>query len=359
MEHKLRKILLLIGLALLIVLIPQKAFAAKEDGNVGFTVTPVIPSTQLDVSRSFFYVKTEPGVKQELEAKLVSTSKEKIKVEVLIENGTSTESGKIGYGKPLVEEKSLKDPISKLVKSDVKEVELEPFETKTVKLTLTPPKEHYEGVKFGAVQFRTKEGKQDDILDVYNAYQVGIVTSESGDSYHDGETLNLIEAKATLSNGRKVVQANLQNPEPKIVDKLLIKAELIDTKSKETIKKSEMEDFALAPNSILPFTFDWGVSNLKPGDYEVKMKISNNDHNWDLSKRFKISSKEAQSINEKSPYRIKTPKWMKITAIVMEIVVVADGVYLINRNTKWRKEEKALSRKSKKRNRKKKKEGRK
>ena len=336
------KALIILFIVLGICGMKEKQVVATENQNdVGFYVTPVTPATQLDLSRSFFYVKTEPEKEQILKVNVTNTTKEEKTIEINIANAMSTENGQIDFQEVLVKETSLKNSVEELITTKDKEITLKSDETKTVEFSMKPSKDHYEGVKMGAITFKNKSGEEaNGMVSVYNSYKIDVVLSENGDDFRNGEVLKLKKVGPELNKGRKVIQAEIQNPESKLVRNLEIKAKLIDKKNNKEIKNIHTIDYGLAPNSVLPFIFDLGLSNIKPGEYKVKMTITNVDNQWDLEKDFKINNEQAKKLNDESPFRINTPQRVKFLSILLGISVVVIIIILIKRKNKWQKESK-------------------
>lgn len=330
--------IMVIGLMMIFIL-GIKPVLASDD--VGFTVNPVIPNTQLDFSKGFFFIQTKPGEQQKLVVKLTSTQDDPISVKLSVDDANSTEYGVVNFGKAIIPNESLKNPLSEIVKINESEIELQGHETKDVIFEVIPPSNSYDGIKWAALRFTADDNegeKINQLVGIENEYQIGLITSESGEDYNNGETLELLEVTAKLSNGRKVIEAQISNPEPKIVENLKIESTLIDKKNNKIVKEKNTNNFAFAPNSTMPFVFDWGLSNLVSGEYMLKMKISNEENQWDLEKTFKLSEKEVKAVNDASPVKITTPKWMKVVAIGFGVYTVTITIFIKIRQGNWKKE---------------------
>ncbi len=327
--------LIYVGLLFTLLLSSNRVFA-KQD--VGFVVDPVIPSTQLDYSKGFFYIETKPGEKQKLVVNVSSTQKEPITVSVGIDNAISTESGIIDFSEPNIKNRTLTEPLSDLVTIKEQKITLKDYETKEVTFELNPPSKPYKGIKWAALKFNAKDNSGDyvdEMVDVSNEYRIGIIISESKDIYNNGETLNLMDVGASLSYGRKVIQASIENPEPKTIENLTMRAKLIENKNGKIVKEKEVTNYAFAPNSTMPFIFDWGLGRLVGGEYKLTMYIFNDEKNWHLEKEFYLSSDEAKRINNASPVTITTPFWMKIVSIILFSYVVLVAIFIKRRQKNW------------------------
>ena len=335
-----KKVFKLISVLIVLLFIKSgNVVFADDEEKVSFSVNPVITGTQLDYSKSFFYVQTKPGEKQELVVKVSSLQKEPIDVEVSIDNAISTESGIIDFSEPELKNETLKNPINEILTTKENSITIENFETKDVVFELSPPAEHYNGIKWGAITFKVSSGQEmTEMVRISNQYRIGVLVSESGDTYNNGQTMNLLETNAKLSYGRKVIEAAVENPEPKTIENLHMNAELIDKKTNEVLKTKKADNYAFAPNSTMPIVFDWGLSNLKAGDYLLKINFKNDENEWNLEDSFKLTGDQVQEVNSQSPVKLITPKWMKITVVALGLYTLITTVILVIRQKKWKKQ---------------------
>ncbi|WP_339099535.1 hypothetical protein IGL98_003055 [Enterococcus sp. DIV0840] len=265
-------VLLLMGLCF--ILFPNRAHAAD---NLGYTVSAVPSSKQIDFEQSYFYLQTTPGEKQQLKVKVKSTQKEPVKIKIYPTDAYTGEKGTIEYTEDskLLDE-TLKEPVSSLVKVETPTITVENFEEKEVTIQLTPPKESYSGVKMGVLVFELDDsGEKKSMVKNKFSFRLGLVISETGDDYRDSKSLNLLEAKSTLRRGKKMVLATLQNPEPKVLSDLEIQAEVKEKESNKIIKKETVKGYKMSPNSRFDFEMDWGTATIKGGTYVLNMTVTN------------------------------------------------------------------------------------
>ncbi|WP_086314568.1 hypothetical protein A5821_002150 [Enterococcus sp. 7F3_DIV0205] len=339
---------------LLLFLFPNITLA-KEEENLGYTVSAVPSSKQIDPEQSYFYIQTTPGEIQQLKVNVKSTRKEPVKINIYPTNAFTGDQGTIEYTEDskLLDE-TLKDPISSIVKVDTPSLTVEDYEEKELTIQLTSPKESYSGVKIGALVFELDGTEKDQPVTNKFAYRIGLITSENGDDYKDSKTLNLLDAKSTLKRGKKMVLATLQNPEPKILSNIDIQAEVREKDSKKVVKKTTAKQYNMAPNSRFEFEMDWGTSAIKGGTYLLNMTVSNGYNDWKFEKEFTITGAQAKQMNEDSGFKIITPIWIKAVTIVLLIMTGVMIFVLLKRRKKMESQWK--SRKRKKRKKRKKKE---
>lgn len=325
----------------LIVMQPKKVTADEETEGMGFSVSPAYPKTQLDSSLGYYYLQTTPNEPQKIELLIASQKKETQKIRMHVQDAYTGLNGGLEFGldgEPnFKQDETLKNPISSIIKPDVEEIELKGNEQKKVTFTITPPEGHYDGIKLGQLVFQpVEEEGENGIGDVYR-YATSVILSESGDEFDNGElaSLALNEVKPVSRRGRRMVVANLQNPQPKRIVNLDMDAVIKEKGKSEVVQSVKMSNFQFAPNSNVDFEMNWGVAELVPGDYTFELKAKNEYDEIKLQKDFRITASQAKDINEKSAFKIKTPDWVKIVAIIDGIIVLIISIVIFSRNKKW------------------------
>ncbi|WP_207695824.1 hypothetical protein DOK67_0001460 [Enterococcus sp. DIV0212c] len=325
--------------ALSIFFFADQVSAAGDDDNLGYTVTLVQSSTQIDPSKSYFYVKTTPGETQTLEVRIKSTKKENVQLKIYGTNAITGDGGTIEYSNDKTHyDSTLKEPITSMIKVQTPEITIGNYEEKTVKIQLTPPKERYNGVKMGALVFALDQGKNNkNGVSTEFSYRVGLITSESGDEFNNAQTLNLNAVKASIKRGKKMVLANLQNPEAKVLENLNIVATMTKKGSDKVVKRKTVDNYSMAPNSVFDFEIDWGIDALPSGTYTLNLDIANEYQEWQLSKEFTITNQQAKKMNEESAFKIITPTWLKGATIFLSLGTILIMLVLLVRRKKWEK----------------------
>ena len=326
---------------------------AAEDG-IGFEVRPLLPSTQFDTSLGYYYIQTEPNQKQTFDMSILSTSDKEKTLEVIIENAVSSNSGSIAYTNNLKAiDSSLKNPITEIVKPQEKELILKPRQETTLSFDLSPPNNPYDGLKMGRVIIKEKTDPNAKGIKQEFQYGVGIITSESGEAFNDGNILNLNEVKATIVNGGKVITGEIINPEPKTIENLKVRSYVTKKGSSKKIKQKNIDNFAFAPNSKLAYEIPWGLTNFESGDYTFHFEAKNDYDSFNLVKDFQIRANEAKDLNGKAAFKVGTPTYIKILLSGINGLLLLIFIMITLRNNKWKKE---IKEKKKKRNKSKKKQ---
>lgn len=332
------------------IIIGPRIVQADESAGVGYQVEPIFSKEQIDPDKGFYYLKTIPGAEQTIEAEIISTQKEPVDIRVSILDAYTQDNGLMGYTNKEKLDESLKNPVSTLITAEKEVITIKNFEKKRVKFKLKMPEDSYEGVKAGALLF-SKEDKNSKGISSKNEFRIGVLLSENGDTYSDSHTLNLLNAKATIKNAKKVVSLTFQNPEPKILSDLEMEVNLIDKETGKVIKTKKVTEYMLAPNSNFELDLDWGIEKIPTGVFIAKVEATNGQENWSLTKEFEISAKKSKDLNINSPYQIITPMWVKIMSVFLGVLSIFLFLFLLirkkNREIRFKKMKRGKSRKRK------------
>ncbi|MGL9749181.1 hypothetical protein IGI50_003161 [Enterococcus sp. DIV0170] len=309
----------------------------------GFTVESVIPDNQVDKTRTYYYLKVAPSKKQTIRAKVISTQKDPVTVDINVHDAVSSSVGAIDYAKknPKLDE-SLNDPITDLVKvkNNLKKVTVQNFEEKTIEYEINAPKERFSGVKLGSLRFvrmpdqkeKTKNGLSSEYARV-----IALMLTEDESTFNSGADLQVRKVQLALSNGRKAISANIQNDQPKVAQDLTLKGNVVKKGEKKIIAKREIENFSVAPNSNFNFEILLGLDRFAPGTYIFKGEAKGKEKTWSWKKEFKVGNKHASKVNEKTVYRIHIPKWVPFGGAGLILSMIGLIAYLVRRQRQWLK----------------------
>lgn len=304
---------------------------------MGFTVETVLPSNQVDPSRSFYFLKVNPGEAQKIQLKVISTRKEARTVKISLNDATTSSEATIDYGVDKPEfDPSLKDPVTSLVNvpDEFKEVTVENYEEKTIELEINPPQEAFAGIKLGAIRLigvPSKEENKKTGLQVVTGYTIGMVLTEDAAQYNAGGDLKFKNVDVLLSNGSKVVGVSLQNDQPKMIDKMKLHVKVKKKGSDKVLYEKKGEDLSVAPNTNFMYQVPLGLENVEAGKYLVEIAANNEEDKWTWTKEVTITNEAADKLNEETIDKVETPKWVPIAAIVLGILLVGLVIVLGNR----------------------------
>lgn len=348
--------LVVIGIAIFVLFSAQQKVEAKDEKvGAGFSVSNQFNNNQIDPNSSYYYLMTKPGEKQSFKVKIQSTQKEPVKIKIRVTDAYTSKAMQLKYDNPNKAEKddTLKNPVTEMIEIPAKEVTVQNFETKEVEFKVKEFKENYEGVKLGAIIFEGSPSDKEKGAAMSNSvsYEIGVILASNGEQFNIGKELKLLDVKSGLDNGQISVSAKIQNPEPYTIENLSMKATIKEKESGKVVKTKDFKKGSIAPNNTFYLPVEWGLSQIKPGKYLYVLEGKNDLADYKLEKEFTITGKDADSLNDKSAFKIVTPTWIKITVIAQAILVIIILIVIIIRRKKFKVEFKK-SRKQKKKSKK-------
>ena len=332
-------------------ILPSEAKA--EEDPMGFTVETIMPTSQIDQNKSYFYIKTTPNQEQTLKVSVKGTSSDPVKIRVYVANAMTSESGTVNYLPNFEKDPTLQESIEEITTISEEEFELKLGEEKVVELKVTPPADSYDGVKMGAVYFeRVPEEKKEGKINTEYSYRIGLMSSESDNLYTDSQQLNLLSVKPELKRTQKSITLELQNPEPKTIADFYMDTKIVDEKTGKVVKTQKLSGGMMAPNSHFDYSVNWGIDKIPSGKYIAKVSAKSRYKEWELEKKFEITEEQAKKMNEETLFKLTLPTWAYIGTIIFGLATVLLTLILTIRSKKWKEEEKKLRRKKGKRKKK-------
>lgn len=342
-KKAIRGFLLLIMVVFSWFISEQKVAANENQQSAGFTVQSVQAESQVDLTKTFFYLKIEPDVPQTIQVKVRSTQVDPVTVNLQVNNAVSSPLGNINYADPNPKlDESLTQPISDFVtiNGDQKEVTVENYEEKIVEYTIQPPAESFSGVKLGSLRFVRQDKVDGSASGVNNeyAYVIALMLTEDEERFDLGADLHLTDVDLKLANGRKIIGANIQNDQPKVLREMEIEGNVKRKGESEVLARNRMTDFSVAPNSNFDFRMPLDISDFPAGTYVFTGKATGNGKTWRWKREFTIGNEKATKINQETVFKLMIPAWVPWVAGGLVLALIGLIVYLVKRQGKWKEE---------------------
>ena len=302
----------------------------------GYTIEGIPSDHQLDETVSYFYLKENPGEKDQINVKLTNDSSEEKTLEVKITNANTNSNGLIDYTGQLKDHSSLKNPLTSMAKASQQEVKVPANSSVETAIDIQMPEQTLPGVIIGGItvsekQDDTEEKKQLSVGNVYT-YTIGLVlTNESTVEPKKNVSVELDHVGAVLFDGRKMVQANILNPNPYMFTEATVKGKIYEKGSAKVLKEQETRNISIAPYSVYPFQFDWAKEDLKAGKYVFRGTVEASGQTWSFDQEFEISAEKAKEINKESVFKIYIPNWLTFGSYGLSALSVLGTFYLVLR----------------------------
>ena len=310
--------------------------ATGEELAAGFTVEGVPNERQVDENLSYFYLKEEPGQRDEIKLLLSNNSPEDKTLSINVVDANTNINGLVDYTGNLKNHTTLKTPLSSIV-SEVKQEILVPKNSEVeTTLKIEMPSRSFEGVVVGGVVISEKaeKDKATDSLVFRNTYSYTIaivLTNEDKTEIKKHVSVELEKVQPVLFDGRKIVQADILNPNSYIFHEATVSGSIYKKSNNKKIIESKKDDVSIAPHSVYPFMFDWKKKKLEPGTYIFRGKVEAGKEKWVFEKEFTITAEQSNEINEKSVFKVSIPTWLEVSGIIVLITAIFTTILAVIR----------------------------
>lgn len=319
-----KKIVLLLGAFVLMLNINLLVSRAE---TVDYQVGPVQSVNQVDKSKSYFDLRLAPSQEDDLQIKVINVTNKKINIITSVDRAITNHNGVVAYdlktGKSTT---AIPFKIEDILKTNEKNIVLEPNETKVVSYHVKMPNTEFEGVLSGGISFREEPTSQDkskqSSMSIENQYGYVIAAVLHGKTEVNEPKLTLEKIKLGQINNRNVVYASLENIKAMYVNKLSVTAQINKKGSDKVLYNEKKESMQMAPNSILDYPINLNEQSFKPGKYTLAITATSKGHVWKFSKTFEIKAKEAKSLNKKAIINKKEVPYMIYGLILLGLLVV-------------------------------------
>lgn len=308
----------------------------------GYTIERIPNVHQIDINLGYFYLCEQPGTQDQLGVKLINSSNQEKRLTIKVTNANTNVNGLLDYTGTIKDNKDLKLPLTSIVKSTQSEVKVPAKSEVKTSLTVTLPKEKFPGVVVGGIVVSEKaektpkdQKKEVSIENTYN-YTLGVVlTNNAKTKMNQPISVTLEKVAPILSNGRKIIQADILNPNPYVFSQAEVAGDITYLKDNKVVKSKKMENVSIAPYSSFPFQFDWNKEELKPGKYLFKGTVKTKEKTWKFEKEFEIKEDQAKKINKESVFKLQIPNWLNISCILLLILSIVNIILLLIRRSKY------------------------
>ncbi|WP_424348609.1 DUF916 and DUF3324 domain-containing protein [Latilactobacillus sp. 5-91] len=316
----------------------QQVRADNNTEKADFEIQPITSVAQVDTSLHYYDLKFKPGTKNTIKMRIQNFTDKKITVNSEIQNGMTQVGGDMKFqssAKGL--DPSAKIPLTTIatIKKANQTIHLEPQETKVVEAEIKMPTDNFNGMIAGGwkfIEYRNNKTSDQTISSNY-AYMVSI--NLRGSHYKVYPELKYASTKPILYNSRPAMGVNIRNTQPMVLKNVHFKAVVSRKGLFSDNRLYEKEGSSMAPNSVVTLPISWAYDNMKPGTYNVAVKVTGENlwnklpMSWTFKKTFKVSKEAAASLNKRSLQR-PTNKWLYVVAANgVLLLVAAYGLYRV------------------------------
>ncbi|WP_459523970.1 DUF916 and DUF3324 domain-containing protein [Leuconostoc lactis] len=282
--------------------------AASE---INFSVTPNLPSSQIDTSHSYFDLKLAPKATETATVTLRNSTNENLVIAVSTSRATTNHAGVVQYSSTAdrdVDEKmdsSYRNDITKLVVVP-KQISIPAHSQIEVPVQIKMPDKAFDGVIAGGLTFKqinTKEKAATGQTNIINRYAYTVGISLRNTIQEITPVLRLGKIDETQLNYRNVIIATVHNKSAMYINNVAVEGFITPKNSSQklyTVQYLVNQNNVgkqIAPNSTYGIPFYLAGKKFKPGTYHLDLTLISKGHRWHFTKDFKIKSDQIEQYN--------------------------------------------------------------
>lgn len=282
--------------------IAPAALASEAYHAIGFVAHAIHPDNQIDDS-GYYNLLMEPGQAQTIEVEVVNQLDEAIDVSITLSNATSNPNGLISYVPGDTRDESLLVGLTDIAsirtdllqhgpKEDILLIEgnvltIAPGRTIRVPIALQMPAESLAGQMLGGVtvsRIRPRSEAQETTLEIHSVYSYALAIQLQERIDHGiAPAFSLLSADIATVAGWDALVVNVYNPVPLVIAGAQLSIVVEDSAGSTPVLAHEVERFAMAPNSVMPYTIVFADGEPLPsGEYTVNVTLVYDGTPWSM-----------------------------------------------------------------------------
>lgn len=327
-------LILLLGLGLNV----KTVKAAAPAQAINYSVSPEPAKNQINKKVGYYDLKMTPNQKETIKFKINNNDAIAHTYKVSFNRATTNSNGVIDYTDHDKKDTGtdLQDNIEDLV-TYPKKVSVAAKTSKEVAVQVQMPAGKITGELLGGIlvaednQVNSKKVTKGVTLKNRYEYVLGLQLQQNTDPVKPELKLNKAY-ETSDNNGQIMVDAQMDNYEPELDEKVSVAAKVTPENSKKVILTSNKNRMSIAPNSDFNYPVDVNSltgtnknKRLKPGKYTmyVNVKANSGKNMWNLARNFTVKNNQVAKINKKIPNRAHDT-WI-IIGIIAALIVIGGG----------------------------------
>lgn len=302
---------------------------ADSVSQTGFTFNIIYPDNQQS-QKGYFDLKMKPGAKQTVELEVHNPDKKEITVLISLNSAKTNANGMIDYlDNSIKEDKSVVHHFEKIV-TGPKKVKVKGKKTAKVKLTISMPKENYDGVILGGIILEKEETSKKErpvettqVSNRYN-YAVAMVLKETDVTLEPELSFNHISVENKVNTSR--IDINFSNTVADFLNEMTVEVQISKKGSGGVLYETKKAHLRMAPNTLIDFPFEVNEA-LTYEAYEAHILVTAENKAWEWTEEFKVTPQKQKSVNEGLGDK-KGLSWAIIVYICLFIIFLTLGIYL-------------------------------
>lgn len=289
-----------------LLLAPIKVEAETET----YYVKPLLPENHQGNEISYYDLLMKPAQSQVIQLEVVNNTSQNRLFTIDIVDSLTTSDGAIGYDKKVDYDPTLKHKFTDTA-SAVKDVRISAGESQVVDITLTMPKEQFDGLMVGGIHVaEVKETSEAGGIDNVFSYIVPVKIHETAKFFPS--QLKFHGTKVEKNEQGYQVIVEIQNANPNLLTGLTLQTTIHKKEYQDTLYEHTMKNVQIAPNSNFSPLISLAANEIEAGDYEIEFYATNENFSEKWTSEFTISKKKSANFNAGFVIHKETLNWRTV-----------------------------------------------
>lgn len=329
---------------LALIILGWFGFESKSSATAPeFSVKTILTENQRDVSVSYFDLLLDKGATEELQIEITNSSERELTVGLQATTAVTNINGLIDYTIDVEEpDDSLKIDFKEITSIKENEIIIPSGESRILTALVQLPNEQvFDGILLGGLTISENglsHGSTETENQITNrfVYSIAVMIAQNEETVHPDLSLKSVEVEQR--NRRNIIVGNIQNRASTIVNHFDVEATIFKEGEANPLFHEERVDMRMAPNSTLAYGVGTNNQPLSAGTYEMHMKATNGEEEWEWIESFTITNEKAREMNNSAVELEKdnTRLYLFIAGIVIAVLFIVILV-LMNREKIFRK----------------------
>lgn len=319
-----------------------KVCAEELPGQFG--VKAILPENQIDQNISYFNLLVKPNQSQTLEVELQNLANKERTFDISINPAVTSDGGTIDYSQKNAKlDNSVPFDIRKYITLNQSSVKIRANSTLKVPINISMPDKKFKGRILAGFTVKPKE---DDIkpskekkseTQIINRLAYSIAISLQQNKEKIAPDLKLLNASAKDFNSLPYIALSFQNPSGTIINDLIFETKLYH--DGKLFIENTSNPFLVAPTSNFNLRLDLDGHKVSSGSYDVVVHAKSKENSWTFNKKFTVSEKNANKVNNNTVYAEKGMDWKLLTIIILLVALsIITILYIYKKLNKSKKE---------------------
>lgn len=295
-----------------------------------FSVEPIFPENQIEGSSGYFDILLSKNESQTLHVKISNNGDKEMVASAALFNAATGANATGLYNEDV---SSVYEPFINTIGSIRNdEVVVGPGETSFIEVDIKVQDEDIEGLIIGGINItadyvdNVKEHKDVDITNRISYLTLIRIRSNIDTVDHN---LNHVSTLFKVIDEKHYFSVDLENDRPTHMGNISL---IGDVKYEDNIISSiNIENGEILPLSSFSVLFSSGQEKLKPGKYNIDLKVIGNQDTWHIKDSLTISEEEAKDFNNTIKYDFSNVFLYIIISILLLIIFILFIILLKNR----------------------------